>query len=93
MRRTFAPGAAGFLAVGAAALLGVNTSATIDPAGEAAPGTVRLRLLGVNDLHGHLERGGRASAAWRGSRRTSTARRCPAAPFASMRATWLAPRR
>ncbi len=66
MRRTFAPGVAAFLAAGAVALLGLNASAGPDPAEEKPSGTVRLRLLGVNDLHGHLEppRPGVGGVAW-----------------------------
>lgn len=66
MRRTLAPGAAAFVAAGAVALLGLNASAELGPAEKAKPGTVRLRLLGVNDLHGHLEppRPGVGGVAW-----------------------------
>ena len=62
MRRSLAPGAAAFAAAAAVALLGLNASAELEPANDgaadgagAASGTVDLRLLGVNDLHGHLE--------------------------------------
>ena len=66
MRRTFAPGVAAFLAAGGVALLGLNASAGPDPAEKSPSGTVRLRLLGVNDLHGHLEppRPGVGGVAW-----------------------------
>jgi 5'-nucleotidase len=63
------PGAAAFVAALLVALLGIYASA--DPpspqdALASPPGTVKLRLLGVNDFHGHLEppRDGIGGAAW-----------------------------
>ena len=66
--RHIGPGIAAFAAALAVALLGLQSRADT-PSGEAsAPrsGAVRLRLLGVNDFHGHLEppRPGLGGAAW-----------------------------
>jgi 5'-nucleotidase len=66
--RNLAPGLAAFLVAILVALIGLVASA--DEPGDATPapqaGTVKLRLLGVNDLHGHLEppRDGVGGAAW-----------------------------
>jgi 5'-nucleotidase len=64
----YLPGAAAFFAAVLVALLGLYANAEAPPAGETAePGTrVKIRLLGVNDLHGHLEppREGVGGAAW-----------------------------
>jgi 5'-nucleotidase len=66
----FLPGAAAFVAALLVALLGLYASADTPPPGarraQPQPGTVRLRLLGVNDFHGHLEgpRPGIGGAAW-----------------------------
>ena len=60
------PGAAAFLAATLVSLTGLYASAGTpgEPAGRA--GVVNLRLLGVNDFHGHLEppRPGIGGAAW-----------------------------
>src|ERR1700741_409079 len=68
-RRHLLPGAAAFSAALAVALLGLNADA-----GETAPERkrsrfVELQLLGVNDLHGHLEppEPGVGGAAWLGA--------------------------
>jgi len=67
MRRTIAPGVAAFVAAILVALVGLGASAD-SPSGppDAPRGTAKLRLLGVNDLHGHLEppRPGLGGAAW-----------------------------
>lgn len=65
--RNLAPGIAAFTAAVLVALIGLAASA--DPpsgAGADRQGVVKLRLLGVNDLHGHLEppRPGVGGAAW-----------------------------
>ena len=66
-RRNTAPGIAAFVAAVLVALIGLGASADspADPA-TRPQGTVNLRLLGVNDLHGHLEppRPGLGGAAW-----------------------------
>ena len=63
------PGAAAFTAAMLVALTGLYASA--EAPGEPAdrPGAVTLRLLGVNDFHGHLEppRPGIGGAAWLGA--------------------------
>jgi 5'-nucleotidase len=62
------PGLAAFVAAMLVALFGLYAQAgTPEPRAETpAPGTVKLRLLGVNDFHGHLEppRPGIGGAAW-----------------------------
>jgi 5'-nucleotidase len=63
------PGLAAFAAAMVVALLGLYAQAgTPEPRGKGEPGhaVVRLRLLGVNDFHGHLEppRPGIGGAAW-----------------------------
>jgi 5'-nucleotidase len=50
-----APGAAAFLAASLVGLVGLNASAGPESADEPRQETLRIRLLGVNDLHGHLE--------------------------------------
>jgi 5'-nucleotidase len=64
----FLPGAAAFVAATLVALLGLYANADTPPRAEPdeARGVVKLRLLGVNDLHGHLEppRPGIGGAAW-----------------------------
>ena len=65
----FLPGAAAFVVALLVALLGLYANADTPPDrrdGSAEPGTVKLRLLGVNDFHGHLEgpRPGLGGAAW-----------------------------
>ena len=61
-RRHLAPGLAAFVAATLVALLGLRAAA--GPAEEPS-GTVRIQLLGVNDLHGHLEPSGSVGgAAW-----------------------------
>ncbi len=65
----FLPGAAAFVAALLVALLGLYANADTPPARSqlaARPGTVKLRLLGVNDFHGHLQppRAGVGGAAW-----------------------------
>jgi 5'-nucleotidase len=64
----FLPGAAAFVAALLVALLGLYANAeSPPPAGSADSGNlVKVRLLGVNDLHGHLEppRAGVGGAAW-----------------------------
>jgi 5'-nucleotidase len=53
-RRHLLPGLAAFLAALAVALVGLRASA--DPPAPPPPtGKVTVRLLGINDLHGHLE--------------------------------------
>jgi 5'-nucleotidase len=62
------PGVAAFVAAILVALLGLYASADTPKRSESsgARGLVKLRLLGVNDLHGHLEppRPGIGGAAW-----------------------------
>jgi 5'-nucleotidase len=64
----FLPGVAAFVAAIAVALLGLYASADTPSPSEADEprGLVKLRLLGVNDFHGHLEapRPGLGGAAW-----------------------------
>jgi 5'-nucleotidase len=63
-RRHLAPGAAAFVAAGLVALLGLRAGADTPP-DAARPGTVRVQLLGLSDLHGHLEADGSVGgAAW-----------------------------
>ncbi len=67
--RNLAPGIAAFAAAVLVALVGFAASAEApsgDGAGAARQGVAKLRLLGVNDLHGHLEppREGIGGAAW-----------------------------
>lgn len=66
--RTATPGLAAFAAATLVALTGIGASADPSPSTDAPTprGTVNLRLLGVNDLHGHLEppRRGIGGAAW-----------------------------
>ena len=65
----FLPGAAAFVAAILVALLGLYANADT-PSSLSRPGTtgdrVKIRLLGVNDFHGHLEapRAGVGGAAW-----------------------------
>jgi 5'-nucleotidase len=67
--RNLAPGIAAFATAILVALIGLAASAD-PPSGDGAEGeregVVKLRLLGVNDLHGHLEppREGIGGAAW-----------------------------
>jgi 5'-nucleotidase len=67
--RNLAPGIAAFATAILVALIGLAASAD-PPSGDGAEGeregVVKLRLLGVNDLHGHLEppREGVGGAAW-----------------------------
>jgi 5'-nucleotidase len=70
--RHLLPGAAAFGAAALVALLGLNATADEPPPGPDAPPqgkTVELQLLGVNDLHGHLEppQPGLGGAAWLGA--------------------------
>ncbi len=63
------PGAAAFVAAILVALLGLyaNADTPSDPAESGSDGErVKIRLLGVNDFHGHLEspRAGLGGAAW-----------------------------
>ena len=65
----FLPGAAAFVAAFLVALLGLYANAESPPPPKASSGSdelVTVRLLGVNDLHGHLEppRAGIGGAAW-----------------------------
>jgi 5'-nucleotidase len=65
----FLPGAAAFTAAILVALLGLYASADTPPPSDRFEGSrnvVKLRLLGVNDFHGHLEapRAGVGGAAW-----------------------------
>src|SRR4029453_17296444 len=64
----FLPGAAAFVAALLVALVGLYANADT-PSGRKASserGTVKLRILGVNDFHGHLEgpRPGIGGAPW-----------------------------
>ena len=63
------PGAAAFLAATVVALTGLYASAGTPETPAERPGVVKLRLLGVNDFHGHLEppRPGIGGAAWLGA--------------------------
>jgi 5'-nucleotidase len=67
-RRHLLPGAAAFTAALLVALLGLNAGAE-QPDPPPRPGTVELQLLGVNDLHGHLQppQAGLGGAAWLGA--------------------------
>ena len=64
----FLPGAAAFVAALLVALLGLYANAESPPPAESngSGNLVKVRLLGVNDLHGHLEapRPGLGGAAW-----------------------------
>jgi 5'-nucleotidase len=64
----FLPGAAAFTAATLVALLGIYAGADTPPPSESGDSRnlVKVRLLGVNDLHGHLEapRPGLGGAAW-----------------------------
>ncbi len=64
----FLPGAAAFVAAILVALVGLYANAQSPPPQESADpgGRVKIRLLGVNDFHGHLEapRPGIGGAAW-----------------------------
>jgi len=64
----FLPGAAAFVAAILVALLGLYANAQSPPPQESADpgGRLKIRLLGVNDFHGHLEapRPGIGGAAW-----------------------------
>jgi 5'-nucleotidase len=64
----FLPGAAAFVAAILVALLGIYAGADTPPKPEsgARPNLVKVRLLGVNDFHGHLEapRPGLGGVAW-----------------------------
>jgi 5'-nucleotidase len=64
-RPTLAPGIAAFSAAIAVALLGLYARAD-SPEPPPATGVVKLRLLGINDLHGHIEppQQGLGGAAW-----------------------------
>lgn len=64
--RNLAPGIAAFLVAILVALIGLAASAESPPAEPDQGEAVTLRLLGVNDLHGHLEppRPGIGGAAW-----------------------------
>ena len=63
------PGVAAFTAAMLVALLGLYAGADTPPEPVEPRGVVELRLLGVNDFHGHLEppREGIGGAAWLGS--------------------------
>ena len=63
------PGVAAFLAATVVALTGLYASAGTPGEPPERPGIVKLRLLGVNDFHGHLEppRPGIGGAAWLGA--------------------------
>jgi 2',3'-cyclic-nucleotide 2'-phosphodiesterase (5'-nucleotidase family) len=67
-RRHLLPGAAAFSAALLVALLGLTAGAE-EPRAPLRTGTVELQLLGVNDLHGHLEppEAGVGGAAWLGA--------------------------
>ena len=60
------PGAAAFVAASLVALMGLYANAETPGQRAERPGVVNLRLLGVNDFHGHLEppRAGIGGAAW-----------------------------
>jgi 5'-nucleotidase len=64
----FLPGAAAFVAALLVALLGLYANADTPPPADAqgTPNLVKVRLLGVNDFHGHLEapRPDLGGAAW-----------------------------
>ena len=63
----FLPGAAAFVAAILVALLGLYARRAVAAAGiRGRGGLVKIRLLGVNDFHGHLEapRPGIGGAAW-----------------------------
>ena len=65
----FLPGAAAFVAALLVALLGIYANADSPPRLDrvaSSPNLVKLRLLGVNDFHGHLEapRADLGGAAW-----------------------------
>ena len=64
----FLPGAAAFVAAILVALVGLYANAESPPPAESSGSgnLVKVRLLGVNDLHGHLEapRPGLGGAAW-----------------------------
>jgi 5'-nucleotidase len=67
--RQIAPGIAAFVAAILVALIGLGAWAEATPnltSGSGPRGVAELRLLGVNDLHGHLEppRPGIGGAAW-----------------------------
>jgi 5'-nucleotidase len=82
-RRHLVPGTAAFGAALLVALLGLNAGA--EPRGVERPGTVErqgtveLQLLGVNDLHGHLEppEPGLGGVAWLGAWLDRSARTHP----------------
>ena len=63
-RRHLAPGVAAFVAASLVALLGLYARAADSP--RQTSGLVKLRLLGINDLHGHVEppAEGLGGAAW-----------------------------
>jgi 5'-nucleotidase len=67
-RRHLLPGAAAFVVALLVALLGLTAGAE-EPAPAPVSPTVELQLLGVNDLHGHLEppEPGLGGAAWLGA--------------------------
>jgi 5'-nucleotidase len=63
-RRHLAPGVAAFVAASLVALVGLRATAGA-PQDTPRSGTVRIQLLGINDLHGHLEPSGDlGGAAW-----------------------------
>jgi 5'-nucleotidase len=68
-RRHLLPGAAAFAAARLVALLGLDADAEPQPRAEKRQRFVELQLLGVNDLHGHLEppEPGVGGAAWLGA--------------------------
>jgi 5'-nucleotidase len=68
-RRNLLPGAAAFAAALLVALLGLDADAGQQPAPKKPSRFVELQLLGVNDLHGHLEppQPGLGGAAWLGA--------------------------
>jgi 5'-nucleotidase len=68
-RRHLLPGAAAFAAALLVALLGLDADAEPQPRAEKRQRFVELQLLGVNDLHGHLEppEPGVGGAAWLGA--------------------------
>jgi 5'-nucleotidase len=67
-RRHLLPGAAAFVAALLVALLGLNAGAD-EPAHSRGSDTVELQLLGLSDLHGHLEppEPGVGGVAWLGA--------------------------